>query len=76
MGGCVLYRAIGMFSAMAGLQFALCLAFYLVLRRNWSYENVDIELPAKGTVEQQNTAAADAEEDVLAARATPPPEAS
>ncbi|KFM25049.1 Major facilitator superfamily domain-containing protein 8 [Auxenochlorella protothecoides] len=39
LGGCVLYRALPVYAAMAGMQGVVIIVMQLVLWRNWSYKN-------------------------------------
>lgn len=39
IGGCVLYNALPVYAAMAGMMGALALANFFVLRAHWSYGN-------------------------------------
>ncbi len=38
--GCVLYRIIPFYGAMAGVQFFVCLGYHYVLYKNWHYDDV------------------------------------
>ncbi|PSC76881.1 major facilitator superfamily domain-containing 8-like [Micractinium conductrix] len=43
--GCVLYNAIPMYAAMAGLQLCVNLGLWWVLAAHWSYDNEDLPAP-------------------------------
>lgn len=42
----MLYRALPVYAAMAGMQFVLAVVNTIVLSKHWSYKNAPAEAPA------------------------------